>query len=141
VVYVINYNGLKRSRGGDVVAAASLGAQLHEVRKMRSLSLKGAAEPAGISAAYLQKLERDDVKQPSPHILHSLAEVLGIPYDKLMELAGYVVPAADKKKVKPGSVLAYALSSEDINEQEAEALARYLSWYRNEQAHGGGRSS
>ena len=43
-----------------------------------------------------------------------------------MELAGYVVPVADKKKVKPGSVLAYALSSEDISEEEAEALARYL---------------
>ena len=108
---------------------------------MRNLSLKRAAEPAGISAAYLQKLERDDVKQLSPHVLHALAEVLEIPYDKLMELAGYVVPAADKAKVKPGSVLAYALSSEQISEEEAEALARYLSWYRNEQTHSGGRSS
>jgi transcriptional regulator with XRE-family HTH domain len=123
------------------VAAASLGAQLHEVRKVRNLSLKGAAEPAGISAAYLQKLERNDVKQPSPHVLYALAEVLDIPYEKLMELAGYVVPAADKAKVKPGSVLAYALSSEDISEDEAEVLARYLRWYRNEQAHGGGSSS
>src|SRR4051812_23125710 len=108
---------------------------------MRNLSLKGAAEPAGISAAYLQKLERNDVKQPSPHVLHALAEVLDIPYDKLMELAGYVVPAADKAKVKPGSVLAYALSSEDISEEEAEVLARYLRWYRDDKAHGGGSSN
>ncbi|MDQ2983076.1 MAG: helix-turn-helix domain-containing protein [Actinomycetota bacterium] len=119
------------------MAAASLGTQLHEVRKMRNWSLKTVAEPAGISAAYLQKLERDDVKQPSPHVLHALAEVLSVPYEKLMELAGYVVPAGDKSKVKPGSVLAYALSSEKISEDEAEALARYLRWYREDQAHSG----
>jgi transcriptional regulator with XRE-family HTH domain len=121
------------------VAAASLGAQLHEVRKLKNLSLKGAADPAGISAAYLQKLERDEVKRPSPHVLYALAGVLSVPYERLMELAGYVVPTADKTKVKPGSVLAYALSSEDLSEDEAEALARYLRWYRNEQAPAGGR--
>jgi HTH-type transcriptional regulator, competence development regulator len=119
------------------VAAASLGTQLHEVRKMRNWSLKAVAEPAGISAAYLQKLERDEVKQPSPHVLHALAGVLKLPYENLMELAGYVVPAGDKRKVKPGSVLAYALSSEDITEDEAEALARYLRWFREDRAHSG----
>jgi HTH-type transcriptional regulator, competence development regulator len=123
------------------VAAASLGTQLHEVRKLKNLSLKAAADPAGISAAYLQKLERDEVKQPSPHVLYGLAGALGVPYEKLMELAGYVVPAADREKVKPGSVLAYALSGEDLTEDEAEELARYLRWYRNEHAHTGGRRS
>lgn len=119
--------------------AASLGAQLHEVRRLKEKSLKAVAEPAGISAAYLQKLERNEVKRPSPHVLHALAGVLGVPYMKLMEAAGYIVPTADEKKVKPGSVLAHALSSEDVTDEEAEALARYLRWYRTEQAHAEGR--
>ncbi len=123
------------------MAAASLGAQLHEVRRLKEKSLKAVAEPAGISAAYLQKLERDEVKRPSPHVLHALAEVLGVPYMTLMEAAGYVVPVADEKKVKPGSVLAHALSSENITDEEAEALARYLRWYRNEAAHTPGKKS
>jgi transcriptional regulator with XRE-family HTH domain len=123
------------------VAAASLGAQLHEVRKLKELSLKAVAEPAGISPAYLQKLERNEVKRPSPHVLHGLAEVLEVPYMGLMEAAGYVVPTADAKKVKPGSVLAHAFSSEEISEEEAEVLARYLRWYRNEQAHAQGSKS
>jgi transcriptional regulator with XRE-family HTH domain len=122
------------------VAAASLGAQLHEVRRLKKKSLKAVAEPAGISAAYLQKLERDEVKRPSPHVLHALSEVLEVPYMALMEAAGYVVPSADQKKVKPGSVLAHALSSENVTDDEAEALARYLRWYRNEQAHAQGRT-
>ena len=120
------------------MAATSLGAQLHEVRRLKDLSLKGVSEPAGISAAYLQKLERNEVKRPSPHVLHALAEVLEVPYVALMEAAGYVVPVADQKKVKPGSVLAHALSSEDVTEEEAEVLARYLRWYRNEEAHAQG---
>lgn len=123
------------------MAAASLGAQLHEVRKLKALSLKAVAEPAGISPAYLQKLERNEVKRPSPHVLHGLAGVLEVPYMALMEAAGYVVPAADAKKVKPGSVLAHAFSSEEISEEEAEVLARYLRWYRNEQAHAQGSKS
>ena len=123
------------------MAAASLGAQLHEVRKLKELSLKAVAEPAGISPAYLQKLERNEVKRPSPHVLHGLAEVLEVPYMALMEAAGYVVPTADAKKVKPGSVLAHAFSSEEISEEEAEVLARYLRWYRNEQAHAQGSKS
>lgn len=118
-----------------------MGAQLHEVRKLKNLSLKAAAEPAGISAAYLQKLERDEVKRPSPHVLYALAEVLDVPYGRLMELAGYVVPAADEAKVKPGSVLAYALSGQDITDEEAEVLARYLRWYRDEQTHTKGPTS
>ena len=121
------------------MVAASLGAQLHDVRRLKALSLKAVAEPAGISAAYLQKLERDEVKRPSPHVLHALADVLQVPYAGLMEAAGYFVPAADEKKVQPGSVLAYALSSEQITDDEAEVLARYLRWYRNEQAHARGR--
>lgn len=123
------------------MAATSLGAQLHEVRRLKDLSLKAVSERAGISAAYLQKLERNEVKRPSPHVLHALAEVLEVPYVALMEAAGYVVPVADEKKVKPGSVLAHALSSEDVTEEEAEVLARYLRWYRNEEAHAQGSKS
>jgi transcriptional regulator with XRE-family HTH domain len=107
-----------------------LGLRLREVREMKKLSLKAVAEPAGISATYLQKLERDEVKAPSPHILFALSEVLKIPYSNLMELAGYVIPASGERT--EGSLLAYALSSEELTDDEAEALARYLSWYRHE---------
>lgn len=114
------------------MAAATLGEQLYKVRRLQGKSLKAVAEPSGISAAYLQKLERGEVKGPSPHVLHSISTALEIPYERLMELAGYIVPKADEDKVKPGSVLAYALSAEDITEEEAEELAKYLSWYRSQ---------
>ena len=69
-----------------------LGVRLRQVRRMRGWSLRETAEKAGISSAYLQKLESRHVNAPSPHVLHSLAEQLRVPYSTLMELAGYVVP-------------------------------------------------
>jgi GTP cyclohydrolase I len=69
-----------------------LGARLLELRKGMGRSLKSVAGAAGISTTYLQKLERDQVKAPSPRILQALSAALEVPYGDLMELAGYVLP-------------------------------------------------
>lgn len=113
----------------------TLGEQLHEVRGIREMSLKAVADEADISTAYLQKLERDEVKTPSPHILYRLAEVLRVPYTQLMALAGYVVPTADAADGREApNVLAHALSSQDLSDDEQRELARYLAWYRHQRA-------
>jgi len=117
-----------------------LGEQLQVVRKMRSLSLAAAAKPAGISAAYLQKLERGDVKEPSPRVLYGLSQALEVPYDRLMELAGYVVPGADAARAADTNVLGFALSSERLSEDESKALAEYLAWYRYDRDRGRGNA-
>jgi transcriptional regulator with XRE-family HTH domain len=117
------------------VTPKQLGQELQVVRKMRKLSLQAAATPAGISAAYLQKLERGVVKEPSPRVLYGLSEALTVPYDRLMSLAGYVVPSADAERSANTSVLGFALSSERLSEDESKALAEYLSWYRYDREH------
>jgi len=61
---------------------------------MKGLPLKAVAEPAEISAMYLQKLERGEVQDPSPHVLHRLSEQLGLNYAEAMRLAGYVRTSA-----------------------------------------------
>lgn len=107
-----------------------LGDRLREVRQIRGLSLKAAAEPAKISIAYLQKLEGGDVQQPSPHVLHRLGEVLDIPYATLMELAGYVVP--QKEGVLAGNTFDHALSSSDLTDDERKAVAAYIALLRQQ---------
>lgn len=113
------------------MAPADLGTRLKTVRDMRTMSLREVAEVAKISPAYLQKLERGDVKSPSPHVLHALAEALNIPYSTIMQLAGYVVPSGSDGRA---NVLAHALSSAELTEDEADALASYLAWYRHDKA-------
>ena len=69
-----------------------LGARLAEQRRGLRQSLKAVADAAGISTAYLQKLERCEVKAPSPHVLRALAGALDVDYTALLGLAGYLDP-------------------------------------------------
>lgn len=108
--------------------AETLGSTLRAVREFRNKSLKSVAEPADISPAYLLKLEKDDVASPSPHVLHRLAGVLGVEYLELMRLAGFVVPESSGRDL---GALAQALSSDDLTDEEARALAAYLKIFRS----------
>lgn len=106
---------------------SSLGATLKQAREVRELSAVDAARSAGISAAYLSKLENDAVKKPSPHVLHQLSEALAVPYAELMRLSGYRVPGeADHD----ASVAVGAALFADLTEDERDELLEYLAWYR-----------
>ena len=108
---------------------SSFGALLRQAREVRELSASDAARAAGISAAYLNKLENDAVKKPSPHVLHQLSEVLAIPYAELMRLSGYPVPAPLASDGAPVPTLGAALFA-GITDDERDELLEYLAWYR-----------
>jgi transcriptional regulator with XRE-family HTH domain len=110
---------------------SELGVRLRSVRELRGLSLRGVAEPAGISPAYLQKLERGAVTSPSPHALYGVAEVLDTSYADLMALAGYPVPAPAGGPRKP-MLIAGERSSEPLDDDEAQQLTEYLAFIRHQ---------
>ncbi len=105
----------------------TIGALLRQAREVRGQSSIETARGAGISPAYLSKLENDAVKRPSPDVLHRLSEVLGVPYAELMVLVGYPVPGgggtADPAR------LGMALFA-DLADDERDELLEYLAWYR-----------
>ena len=103
-----------------------LGKLLNEVRTLKGLSLSKVAKPAGISPAYLQKLEKGEVMTPSPRILHDLSEALEVSYTNLMKLAGYVVSSQPDSGSESLKLLAQAFHSEDLTEDEVRELAEYL---------------
>jgi transcriptional regulator with XRE-family HTH domain len=116
----------------------TLATRLRGLRELRGLSLRGTADPAGISAAYLQKLERGGVQSPSPHALHALAEVLRAPYADLMALAGYVVPEAPEGPRGP-MLIAGERSAEPLEVDEAQKLSEYLAFLRQQRRRAEGR--
>ena len=69
-----------------------LSSKLKVLREDRGLTLRELSEGTGISNAYLNQLENDKIKEPSPNIIAKLSEFYGVPYNKLMHLAGYIVP-------------------------------------------------
>ena len=105
----------------------SIGKALKQAREVRELSAVDAARAAGISPAYLSRLENDAVKKPSPPVLHQLSEALGLPYTELMRLSGYRVPgesAGNGREAVSSALFA------NLTEDEREELLEYLAWYR-----------
>jgi transcriptional regulator with XRE-family HTH domain len=94
---------------------------------VRDLSAADVARSAGISAAYLSKLENDSVKQPSPPVLHRLSETLAVPYAELMRLSGYPVPG--ESAARRADTLLPALFG-DLTDDERDELLEYLAWFR-----------
>ena len=107
--------------------AASMGAVLRQAREVRAMPVIEAARAAGISAAYLSKLENDAVKKPSPPVLLQLSEALGVPYEDLMRLSGYRVPG--ETTATPVASVTAALFA-DVTDDEREELLEYLAWSR-----------
>jgi transcriptional regulator with XRE-family HTH domain len=107
--------------------APAIGRLLKRTRQVRARSASDVARAAGISAAYLSKLENDAVKKPSPPVLHQLSEALRVPYADLMRLSGYRLP--DETDQPATATVSSALFA-DLTDDERDELIAYLAWYR-----------
>lgn len=106
----------------------SLGEKLRQYRNLKGATLRDVYTGTGISNGYLNQLEQDKVKNPSPHILHKLAEFYNVPYERLLKLAGYILPARNNSTKKAAGVAYSQLG--DLTEEEEEELLRYLEFIR-----------
>ena len=109
----------------------ALGQYLWDIRNARGMKLRQVEDACDVSNAYLSQLETGKIKQPSPHILHELAEVYNIPYETLMEKAGYIkrddsgTATGRKRKGR-----AATFATEDLTEEEEAELLKYLAFLR-----------
>ena len=127
-------NGGKRPRRKNskfVGQPNELGAVLADFRTAKRLSLRQVEEATGkaVSNAYLSQLENGKIKKPSPNVLHSLAEVYAVPYEALMEKAGYLMPSKDKATGRRKRLTAFAI--DDLTAEEEEELLKYLAFLRS----------
>lgn len=104
----------------------TFGAVLKQARQVRKLSAGEVARAAGISAAYMSRLENDGVKRPSPNVLYRLSETLALPYSELMRLNGYRLTGEAESTT---TTIAGALFA-DLTDDERDELLEYLAWYR-----------
>jgi len=107
----------------------TLGQELTRLRRLKGWTLREVEEKTKkkVSNSYLYQLENDNVKEPSPNILHELSVVYGASYRELMRLAGYVVP---KASATAGSVAFNALN---LTEQEEEEVMDFVEFIRRKQ--------
>lgn len=69
---------------------SDIGDYLKQLRTDRKLTLRGAAEAARLSNAYLSQIETGKRGVPSAKLLQSLAQVYGVPPSDLLREAGYL---------------------------------------------------
>jgi len=110
--------------------SAELAALLKDLRAAKGLSLREVEEATGqaVSNAYLSQLENGRIKKPSPNVLHSLAEVYSVPYEALMEKAGYLLPSENGGHRRK-RLAAFAI--DDLTAEEEEELLKYLAFLRS----------
>jgi transcriptional regulator with XRE-family HTH domain len=113
-----------------VARPSELGAVLADLRKAKGLSLREVQEATGnaVSNAYLSQLENGKIKKPSPNVLHSLADVYLVPYEALMEKAGYLA-SSGKRGERKKRLAVFAI--DDLTAEEEEELLKYLAFLRS----------
>jgi len=112
----------------------TLGQYLASIRADRDLSQRDVEKATNkvVSNAYLSQIETDQIKKPSPNILHALAELYAVSYESLMERAGFVVPTrsrtggSDERRSRTATFAGHNLTAEEEKE-----LVQYLGYLRS----------
>lgn len=68
----------------------SFGKQLRTLREKRHLTVNQLATYSGVSAAGISRIENGKRGVPKPATIKKLADALKIPYEELMQTAGYI---------------------------------------------------
>ncbi len=109
----------------------TLGQYLASIRTDRKLTLRQVEEATNkeVSNAYLSQIENDKIKKPSPNILHTLAELYGISFEKLMDMAGYLMSSTKRADDdRHGRVATFA--EHNLTSDEETELIQYLQFIR-----------
>jgi transcriptional regulator with XRE-family HTH domain len=119
----------RRKKTGFEGSPSELGHVLADLRKAKGLSLREVedATDKAVSNAYLSQLENGKIKKPSPNVLHSLAGVYAVPYEALMERAGYLLPS-ENSGGRRKRLAVFAI--DDLTAEEEEELLKYLAFLR-----------
>jgi transcriptional regulator with XRE-family HTH domain len=113
-------------------AKTTLGKYLASIRNDRKMTLREVEEATKkqVSNAYLSQIENDKIQKPSPNILHALAELYGISFEKLMEMAGYFVSAKKRdESERHGRIATFA--EHNLTPEEELELMQYLEFMRS----------
>ena len=121
----------RRKRSSFTGQPNELGELVADLRKARGLSLRQVEEATdrAVSNAYLSQLETGKIRKPSPNVLHSLARIYAVPYEALMEKAGYLLPAEGSSTGSRRRLAIFAI--DDLTAVEEVELLKYLAFIRS----------
>ena len=98
--------------------------------------MREVEDKTGVSNAFLSQIESGKVKQPSPVMLYKLAQLYKVPYETLMEQAGYPLPESPKLNPQTPSEVLNRIGP--ITADEEQSLLDYLAFLRGRAKRRGG---
>ena len=110
---------------------ATLGQYLASIRADRKMTLREVEEATNkqVSNAYLSQIENNKIRKPSPNVLHTLAEIYAIRFEKLMDMAGYLMTQTEQLEgERHGRVASFA--EYNLTSEEESELMQYLQFMR-----------
>jgi HTH-type transcriptional regulator, competence development regulator len=110
----------------------TLGQYLASIRTDRKMTLREVEEATNkqVSNAYLSQIENGKIQKPSPNILHALAELYAINFEKLMEMAGFLTSATTRSdRDRHGRVATFA--EHNLTAEEEAEMLQYLRFMRS----------
>jgi transcriptional regulator with XRE-family HTH domain len=107
----------------------TLGTRLRDLREGQRRSLREVAAKAGINHGYLSQLERGDVAEPAPSMLHKLASAYDIPFVVLMRWAGYV--ESEGEDLTSNQAVALSYLGHNPSDEEVAAVKAVLDAIRS----------
>jgi len=126
---------MKDEKFNDTNKPDALGRYLKSVRLGKNMTLRDVEEATAkeVSNGYLSQLESGKITKPSPHILYALSTSLGVPYETLMERAGYIVPSGSQAEgAKHGKAATFSV--DNLSAAEEAALLEYLNFIRSKRS-------
>lgn len=110
----------------------TLGQYLASIRTDRKMTLREVEEATSkqVSNAYLSQIENDKIQKPSPNILHALADLYAISFEKLMEMAGYLTsPTTRADTERHGRIATFA--EHNLTAEEEAEMMQFLQFMRS----------
>ena len=110
-----------------------LAEELRQLRALKGARLRDVEDATEISNAYLSQLENGKAENPSPHWLHKLAEFYDVPYESLMEAAGYLKPTRKKGRKSVSAVGAALMNANlGLTKEEEKAVVDFIGYLRTQ---------
>jgi transcriptional regulator with XRE-family HTH domain len=121
----------KKSVGAEI--KLTLGQFLASIREDRQLSQRDVEKATNkiVSNAYLSQIENDQIKRPSPNILHALAELYAVSYENLMERAGFVAPTRSRSTAEQRHGRVATFAEHNLTGEEEAELIKFLGYLRS----------
>jgi len=105
------------------------GKHLKRLRESKGYSLRQLSIKSGVSFGQISKIEQGTRGTPKPETIEKLAKGLGVSYDYLMELAGYIEPNKPNTSVELTEFLRSAnvlFHGQPLSEEDKERVEEVL---------------